>query len=1067
MDSLVAVKMLNTLGRKLAGFYGMLFAKSTEIKLVMEDYTFFSICAGCECEGCSFDPESVKSAFDAVGIRYSRYSGSNSDVNFFIALSICVYQSLVANRVAIDDSGDTDHRIWDKFKEVMPSLRQNLAFDEYKGQTPFMWEFLQMEFPEKMGKRIHIPDRRTGAFSIVQYPRSQKIFEAGELRNIRNSFQGIEDESVDIEAFRNLRCFQKYRFDDLKINIIYSFYQSWLSWYSSAGTVFCNDGSEGSNLDEAVYYDPEKSLLFHEYCGGILDAGKVGSYCGLPFYYDEALMVFTPERQETPGLVGFFAGPGELGRYGNKVIPMKCQNDGISFLCFEWDEIADDIAISGIFQSRRKTVRDCTLKKGICLDGRSNIYDCKHPPEIHFDHPPECVRISNGLDSESVMLTDKVLYLDSLSIRIQLLGEIKVSWFYDGNGGNERSIILTFIRIPLNNPEPAVTGWNLKNLAPAETPDESCVISLRYNPCNTVVPKGKVLVRPAAVKKAKAFTPVEYDLESRNFLYDGCFIDCALYGDGGGNLPPESGNRFSALLKGWLNEKLSMFQVMRLNELMAHVFEKMGISEHLPYPHFLAYYRLLKKCVTETCCGTKDFTIVIYYSRKNGKLTPFISKIEYAGQVYGFPAPYFESFRLNGKRPGTDSGKNRFLFGLDGWDGDYDLEGCLKLLCRHVNFSWTLSRKCREDFLEYTAFFAGPDYVLDWKNKTTGCYCFEINLNDMAVSQDKGAVRISFDEDVKEKPFGERSNPFEPEFKMQSITDPGQRMFLGKLTELYAYVKGRGIVSWRDITVFCRENLEEKSAYPVFFPLYEMGMIEICRTGSGKGLGYFAPDFSISVDMAGAGKITLRPKLKTRTGFCGIITEISGSAPESGCNEKRRQTVLKILKNIPPLEDIIKSWTKVTRKAGNFRYVWDFGNHEDRHPGFVRLKENVSDFRGICRMDKARFSYEPSYFRMGTGDFYQIPLRNVNPDAERIAKCVMRAELGIADRMEYDSESRIFTCRVSDLPLPVLRALSILDPLKIEWSLYNKKNDVSYTNVDAGIFSEIERIFSSKVIRMH
>lgn len=453
---------------------------------------------------------------------------------------------------------------------------------------------------------------------------------------------------------------------------------------------------------------------------------------------------------------------------------------------------------------------------------------------------------------------------------------------------------------------------------------------------------------------------------------------------------------------------------------------------------FLSYYRIIKNVVIDLYQETTSFMIEIFYA--NETLTPYLQKVEYEPGIYddNKPEPYFKDLIINGWRA---TSRPFFKINCD------NLSHGLKLMCRNINFKYSSRSPYPYDFLEFWEIYQNLE-IKDFRINSIGLY--SITFDNSLLSKDTSSTRLPLDSHYRkisnENEYNRQSTSLTPEEKRKK-----------NLRELlYTYIKDKTYVTWPQICAFMQDKdviIENKiiTIFDIFMPLYQFGLIDVCTRNN--TVYYFAPNIKLKTSI-GTIKLTKNGNFKQFFDECSEI--------------KETDQALEILKEIPPLEQILRTWTKINRDPEKLIYMWNFGLHDNVHtPKFI--KKNPTQIKGLCRdnIDKMQMSYIPSYFKFNNYEIYQIPRRDINPNAERIAKFVQRSILNINDRILYNKKNKILTCYISDIPIPVLRALFVADPIKLGNGryLFNNKeiNKTDFTITDE-IYEEIKRIFTVNVI---
>jgi len=1074
--------VLSKLGDVLSDYYkNVLFdgIRNSKVKLLMDSYTFSYLCQKLIdndteqiVDGENFKIDSKEMIYNSLKEASSlapteTYNYYNNDSKFKIALALSSFQVLICNEFNVNEEGGNIQVCWDTFRNEIPDIDIN----SYREMTKELWIYLSDEIQRRYGKTLDLPIATGGPWYIIRYPLSQRYFEAYELREILYIFGRIhwndlttDPERAELksrdELFTN---FVKY--SELEKDVIYLYYKIWFNKYLiNADKEDINSFANEAADTELVYYDISEKTLKNQNENEF----NCSEYIGIPFYYSDFYECFVnqkPEAEEDDLIGGLFVRQSEIKTYNFTFAKNDTKDEAVKFISFDVikESLPSDIYRKFSNGTGVKNTLDYKVVEGIKIDGRANIYNRFYPPKIIFNFDINEIEKYDDVGRRTVLLKNNSFKFDKKDLFNSKQTVIK----YRNAAGTYKEIHFIFVhpqQIDVNKPE--YSGWNIKTLEPADKDLTKGISGFKL-----ILPNNNTVKTKQTDRKYLEKNSIQEAVSSQDFLLKNKFVDCSLYG--AIDLLPLTIQTITQKFDELIN-KLDLFEYKEYQKILFDLFDDSLAKTITSSKKFISVYWLIKKLIVEYSENQKDYTLVVFYSKNNkGEvLIPYVAKIPYRENLYDLTShEYFSSIICNGRRMEYPViTYSRFVVKLNKFADKRDsIEVCLKNLFQNFNITTVnSSSNTTIDYVEYLKLFEDIKLIDVKMVVRYGMITYKLKVQDTPFSaENKDSNHIPFEEE------NWRFLPYKREdsnsSKVNNVASNVPYSIQIAQTLLYTYIQSKGTVTWQNIKHFVKENTTE-DVNGVFFPLHYIGAIEVCKN-NGIVKYCVSPDLNISFYKQELYKAVKLSKIIPNTNEfeerCWGLAVENTNEIEDKIVMRNKAKALNILKDIASVETVVKSWTKVSKLVSEFKFIWDFGNHKDIRPGFTKIKSD--NFIGMCRADVKERAFRPSYFRASLDEYYQIPLLNVNPGAERVAKCYMRSLLKINDRLVYDKKSQTLTCHLSDLPLPVIRALNILDP----WNIYkiailplNKKefNTVEYRYVDDEIFEQIKRIFSEDSI---
>ena len=712
---------------------------------------------------------------------------------------------------------------------------------------------------------------------------------------------------------------------------------------------------------------------------------------------------------------------------------INCSNSNYIFVSFNINDIKESpLYVKFYSLTKQKTEKKYRFINGLRIDGRLNVYHKDFLPDIIFESDVDSVLIQNNNTQFECSVINNYLSLSkNKTIKNELRnGNIVIK----PNNPDIKNIVFSVEErqeFNMSNVE-IPKGWNLKTLAPSKDSNELSLYGL-------------------GIIGNKDFKENETDTSEKQFVpLETPYVNCSFTN----NLYITQYEPILSKIK----ETLKMNCKLGKNQTLNSIIESSSKGLHggvLSFNQYLTYYRLIKQAIIDLYFDEKQLFTIFYAENKESNtptFKPYIKMVTYQKGIYSRQNnQYFISTTINGKR----------LSNFSSFTIDTD---CIsKSLCNltaNVNFDYKVNDIIENnsdyayDYLEYL------EFVNQLKNviiKNSGGYKYSVELKDCPLS-----------------PINTKSRQFDFS-RCKAINNPDVNKHVQNNNELrfyqkclYTYIKIKGYVGWKEIKGIYQqlsETLAEKdiNLFDLFFPLYYTGLIDVCWNNNRTV--YCLPRVALKTSNPIIGTLKPNKNFPDYKSFPQDYNEIKA-------NDKK--LALQILKEIPPLEEIIKqNWTRINAITNDFldslKYEWYFGSHDgiDKpRPRFIKKSDSIGiRYTAIDRVSLAR---KPVFFKFSDSEIYLMPNRTENPNAERIAKAVMRAHFNDSEkRIVYDKKGKQLTCFLSDIPVPILRALFIFDNVKLanEHLYENKKeyNEITF-NINDEIFSELKRIFSEFMI---
>ena len=270
---------------------------------------------------------------------------------------------------------------------------------------------------------------------------------------------------------------------------------------------------------------------------------------------------------------------------------------------------------------------------------------------------------------------------------------------------------------------------------------------------------------------------------------------------------------------------------------------------------------------------------------------------------------------------------------------------------------------------------------------------------------------------------------FVPSDEEQIIRETVKIPLLPLQKKLCVWLYYKGAASYQQIQHALLFNLaaDDKSKTEgvmrtIFFPLYQKGIIEVCRNENDKKILYYC-----TVDRTWADSDSLEVERTVET---------------------KESEIINLLKKMKSLKECIQQ-QKNCNPPDPPHFVWNLSKKQ-----FVPIK---SQAKGMIKCsDKV---YADTYFTFDEKTVYQLPSLEENPEMLKIAKCVQRA---MEKKTMFSLQNQTLKCGfyVHAIPVPILRILFRLDPKKLEKEL---NADFCFENLSSAIINELKHIFSADV----
>lgn len=1018
-------KLLKFLGEEFLDLYtNELFKFQTNIKLLIDDTTFYLKCRAAlskmnEKYSTSYSYDDCLEAFDCIYTNYDVYTNESLQRNNqLIALSITVFQVLLAYKELPENvNPDTENGYYFQLKDNYPSLRIKGDFASYfKKQIP-MWETVKLLFKNN-SKNFQIPERTSPGYKNVKYPHSQRILKPTEFRYLCAKFKNLDkNKEYTLESFINFFSYdlQRIQQQEFIAALLFNAYKSLKSIEVKPKYYSSND-----EINEILYFDSDGNLS-DEY--NILDIDNTALKTLYFYKADEKLWCTEPSEKEVD--VGILCSITKIHKYEkqySKIIKTKSNN--FSFLYFEIDAIKNTSLYSKFYSNEKpKRLKQYRIVDGLKIDGRNNSYDQKFLPDIIFDFECPIVKISDTYDEEEVFDTqNNRIRLSIKEIKNKFKGLIKIHVPNDYIPPIEINIINCIENTDFK--EKCFRGWNLKSLSPCTDNSDEKLIGLKFfsNQNNSNLTPPPVRNESRVIVKTNPI-PVTYP-------YVNCNYSEKIYISNLDKFKDEMRTCISSTCKLGKEEPITM---------IIEAFKKRINDNSKDFTRFISYYRLIKKCVLELYDYHCLFIIFYATDSTNNELKPFIKRVSYKPNIYkqNESLPFFEDIQVYGRRP---KNTNCLLISTD------RITTSLKHLTANINYKVKINPKIlnnTEYAIDYIEFYEVLLHTDNAKSLLISPGIFRFDLSNVNISDIKNpSESIDFSRcQILEK----------IDRKIYQNTHPLrylQQMF-------YRFVQIKGCVTWNQITDFMIDKTSDYNIYDLFYPLYNLGLIDVCWLNNEAH--YFAVKIKLETSIG---------TIKSKTQFPDFQVFPDDISKK---NNPEIENSLSILKSMCDFETIIKSWTKVSIDPERLSFGYYFGSFDGFEKPKYKKINNIRNFNGLCREsnDKRLMAITPAYFKFSLSEIYQVPKRSVNPNAERIAKIVMRKlHPEYSKRFEYNKKSKNLTCYISDIPIPILRALFACNPLKLaNQEIFLNKIEINKFcfNITDDIYKELIRIMSKDV----
>lgn len=1073
-----AEKILKQIGDQLKKYYLEIFQNRNEVRLLIDENTFKTICAEANNRRPqsynSFSYEECLEAYDTMGTN----PGSNNITlpdgttsRQVISLAIAVYQVLICYDLSPALSGDNGY--YEQLKQNYESLKNaqyNLIGQYFENQDT-VWLNVKDLF-EHFNKKTNIPAPTQGSGKYVQYPKSQRILEKGILRNIflrLCEWKDRTEKEVSLTQLKELLLskdfsdFAQYAQGNFNCDyvhpLIYNAYLNGRNNYISmlkAGEA-SGDISEGL-LPEIIKFDCESRTLFDIY-GKAIDFDKAENKF---FYYYDDEGCFTNIRKEEDNCkaIGKLIRKEKLSDYASFkdwYFLIDCPLPDYVFIALNTDDLKTNgfnDFLKRFFPQALPLRKKCySLKYGLLLDARSNTYYKDYPPSIEFD-----------FDCSHVVLKDSVfdLRIDLKSRRLDFseIGyKISPGRLYVRIPERESdSFYINFVKIYKKSSEEEgelPEGWNLCQMKPSVTEDEDRLVSLKF------FPKGN---DSESVEETERLV---CEKDGREYFVKNSYVDCS-YIENSKPFSLSVLKKKEAFLEELINQILNFTDnashPRAVYEIIFNIARKISDTV-IDFEQWMCFYRLLKEHIFESYKERTygNYMLVLFYGGEKDDneskmiVRPaYIKKVPYVEGIYDGAViqNYFSSFSIEGRTFACETKPVKIDVTA--------LPKVLKTLCKNVTFSYEIAAPV-PDYLEYLEVVRHLPKILQKDTRdSAGKYSIMFNWAEVPLSTKKERTIIDFSQHVNylseediERPEGKSNCEERNLFDYNSGLTLAQRM-------LYKFIQLKGEVSWQEMEGFMKQipdnedfwdsSKKNSKLFTLFFPLYSFGLIEVCWTGTCTK--YKARKLSLK---------TAYGRIKTDD---GMRLKIYKGKSDFYTDAENEEKVLSILSRIMSIESIIKSWTRDCNDSfDRLGYVWDFSNKGG--PWYV--PKNNKSFGMQCKSSKwVELAKDRTYFAFSRYELYVMPKRSENPNAERIAKLMQRALEKDKSRMTYSWSKKLFSCRFYDIPLPVLRALIIADPRYIFLPEVYKNTKISQSVdfiITDKIYEELKRIFSQALIK--
>ena len=1014
-------KLLKLIGDEFIDLYlNELFKFKQNVILLIDDTTFYLRCINAvnkmnSLYSTNYSYEDCLDAYDNIHTNFIVYENESLQKNNQLtALAIAVYQVLLAYKELPGNvNPESENGYYSQLKDNYPSLRVNGNFSNYFHYQSEMWETVKQLFLQN-SKNLLIPEKTTDGYRNVKYPHSQRVLTPGQFRLLCSKFQKLpSNKNYSILDFATLfsNDLQGLPQKDFITTLLYNAYKSVKS-YEKPKYYSTNDESIG-----ILYFDEDGNLT-DEYTD--IDISEI--YNKPLYFYQVEKQLWCTEPSDKEVNVGVLCKRNLKDNYSNlinRTIPLS-KNDYI-FIIIEIGTLRCDKLYNKFYSQTKQNEKHYTIVDGLKIDGRNNSYSQFFLPDIIFDFDCPLVKISDNYGNELVFETrDNILRLSAKEIKNQFKGLITIQVPNDYIPPIQINIV-----IPNNNQEfknNSILGWDLEKLSPVYDSARYTLIGLKLqNTSDADDNENKTKIK--SNDKIPLTTPyVNCNYSERIYITN--YVDIK--------------EKIKSLLK-----QTCKFGNQNPISMIIETLKKRINDFSCDFQTYISYYRLIKQCILELY-EEKQYVFIIFYAsdEQTNELKPFIKRIHYIPDVYRgtHTYPFFDYIKINGRRPSLKYDTSSLTICTD------KLKYSLKHITSNINYQIQINsnivnnEKYAFDYLEYCEILLRLENV---KSIFIAPGIYKFKLDNATISDIKSASSV-----IDFSRFQKIENIQEKVFAKNDPLRYLQQMF-------FSFIQLKGCVTWKQITDFMIDKTGEYTVFDVFFPLYNVGIIDVCWNN--LSVYYYINYIKIETSFG-----IIKSRLKFPD-FARFPAE-HHLEKKDDCND-----ALNILRKIPPLASIIKNWTKVSIDNDRLIYGFSFGSSDGfDKPKYKRI-QNEKDFKGLCREsnDKRLMAISPAYFKFSISEIYQVPNRSKNPNAERIAKIVMRSlNTDLPKRFEYNKSSKELICHLSDIPIPILRALFIADPIKLgmpELFLNKKENNRFSFIISDEILKELKRIMSDNL----
>lgn len=1013
-------KLLKLIGDEFIDLYqNELFKFKQNVILLIDDTTFYLRCIKAvnkmnSLYSTSYSYEDCLDAYDNIHTNFIVYNNESLQRNNqLIALAIAVYQVLLAYKELPGNvDPESENGYYSQLKDNYPSLRVNGNFSNYFRYQSEMWEAVRQLFL-KNSKNLLIPEKTTGVYKNVKYPHSQRVLTPGRFRYLCSKFQKLSpNRDYSIQDFSNFFSneLQGLPQQDFITALLFNAYKS-IKSYEKPKYYSNNDESIG------ILYLDENGNLTDEYTN--IDISEI--YNKPLYFYQVDKQLWCTEPSDKEVNVGVLCTKTLQDNYTsltNRVITLE--NKDYIFIVIEIDKLRCDKLFNKFYSQIRQNEKHYTIVDGLKLDGRNNSYSKFFLPDIIFDFNCPLVKITDTYGNELDFETrDNILRLSAKEIKNQFKGLTTIQVPNDYIQPIQINIV-----IPNNNQDfkdNSIFGWDLEKLSPAHNSAKHILTGLKLqNISGTDDNESKIKIKSNV--KIPLTTP---------------YVNCN-YGE---RIYITNYEEIKTKIKSLLKQTCK-FGSQNPVSMIIETLKKRINDFNNDFQTYISYYRLIKKCILELY--EEQYVFIIFYAsdEQNNELKPFIKRIHYVPDVYQGTQiyPFFDYIKINGRRPSYKYDTSNLTVCTD------KMKYSLKHITSNINYQIQINsiivnnKNYAYDYLEYC------EILLRLENAKSFCVSsgtYKFKLDNVSISETKSSSNI-----IDFSRFQKLDNISSMVFAKNDPLRYLQQMF-------FSFIQLKGCVTWKQITDFMLDKTGEYTVYDVFYPLYNVGIIDVCWNN--LSVYYYINDIKIETSI---GIIKSRPYFPDFTQF-----------PAEHHIEKKDdyKEAIDLLRKIPSLVSIIKMWTRVSIDNDRLIYGFSFGSSDGFDKPKYKKIQNEKDFKGLCREtnDKRLMAITPAYFKFSIAEIYQIPNRSTNPNAERIAKLVMRSlNPDLPRRFEYNKSTKELVCYLSDIPIPILRALFIANPIKLGMPeiFLNKKetNRFSFIISDE-IVNELKRIMSDNL----